>query len=921
MRSRVLAVLAFLFTLSTYAGDRGLPLVRSYTPEEYQAGAQNFDIAQDARGVLYFANLSGALAFDGAWWHVVELPNHSAVFAIESDAAGHILAGGVGELGILDDNRYRSLSAGRAIGDVNSICRSGQGFIAVTDRMILAGDTSGIRVLDPASHPHQRCFNANGSVYIAADSLYRVDGDRLTLVAPNLAADAIAASNQKLIAVIPGTGIAAIEQGRATPIDSDASTWLKSRRAADAVSLTGGRIAIATQEDGVAIVNSDGTLDQIVDHAAGVPDDVLKAAFVDREGSLWLAAADGSIEQIDLASPITVWDKRLNIRGSARSVFHWNNRLFIANAHGLFSIDRERTPARQILGGSSAWSMLEVPQGLLVSMSNGIMLLDHDEHATLVPGTDRTGGYGMLRPSFDPSHIWFGCRTGLGVLRQTTAGWELERMIGGAPPYVREFAEENGALWAGTTFDGALRIDNAASPQPKLTRLERGETFLHVIRGRVGFVIGRRFLRPQGDRLIEDPLTKPLNVRGPWFHIAEDAQGSLWLNTSPPTVFKKNGNGWSHDGEPIVSITVPNVQSMTCERDGTVWLGSNRGMYRFDANTRAQSAAPPAPLIHRIDAVGTVNDNRTLRHDFRRLRIEFAPVSYRPGVMFQYRLDPADADWSAWSQETFVDFTNLAGGDYTFRVRARAPEGAFSAPTIWRFSVLPPWYATRMAFIVWVLALATAIMLIVRIRTHALHRQAEVLRERIANRTQALNEKNELLEQANARLERLSLVDELTGIANRRYFMRFLGEDWQNAVRDHSSLALIMMDLDHFKELNDRRGHMAGDDCLRRIGEFLGATVRRSGDVAARYGGEEFAVLLVGASESAAVQIAERLRSGIAQLEIPYDETEALTLTVSCGVAAMVPAARATPDTLIERADRALYAAKNSGRNCIRSAA
>ncbi len=920
MRSRVLAVLAVLFTFSLRASDRGLPLVRSYTPEEYQAGAQNFDIAQDARGVLYFANLSGALSFDGAWWRVVELPNHSAVFAIESDAKGRIIAGGVGELGIVDDTRFRSLTAGRAIGDVNSICRSDSGFVAVTDRMILAGDASGIRVIDATPRPHQRCFRAGQSVYVTTDSLYRVDGDHLTVVAPNLAADAVYAGNGTLIAVIRGRGLAQIADGRVTPVRTDASAWLSSRSAADAVSLGGGRAAIATQEDGVAIVNADGTLEQIVDHAAGVPDDVIKAAFADREGSLWLAAADGSIEQIDLSSPITVWDKRLGIRGSARSIFHWNQRLFIANAHGLFAIDRERAPARQILGGSSAWSMLEVPQGLLVSMSNGIMLLDRSDHATLVRGTDRTGGYGMIRPSFDPSHVWFGCRTGLGTLKQTRDGWELDRMID-APPYVRELVEEDGVLWAGTTFDGALRIDDAAT-NPRLTRLGSGETFLHIIRGRIGFVNGRRFLRPQGNRLVEDPVTKQLKVpAGNWFHIAEDAEGNLWLNTSPPTVFRRVRNGWSRIGEPVVSISVPNVQSITCDRDGTLWLGSNRGMFRIDASTRSEPAHPPAPLIHRIDAVGTAANDRTLRHDFRRLRIEFAPVSYRPGVMFQYRLDPVDSDWSAWTTETFVDFTNLAGGDYTFRVHARAPEGTFSAPTAWSFSVLPPWYATRTALAVWVIALTAAIMLIVRIRTRALHRQAEILRQRIADRTQALNEKNELLEQANARLERLSLVDELTGIANRRYFQRLLGEDWQNAIRERSSLALIMMDLDHFKELNDRRGHMAGDDCLRAVGAFLGATVRRSGDVAARYGGEEFAVLLVGASESDAIMIAERLRSGIAQLKIVYDDGEPASLTVSCGVAAMIPSARATPDTLIENADRALYAAKNSGRNCIRSAA
>jgi len=285
--------------------------------------------------------------------------------------------------------------------------------------------------------------------------------------------------------------------------------------------------------------------------------------------------------------------------------------------------------------------------------------------------------------------------------------------------------------------------------------------------------------------------------------------------------------------------------------------------------------------------------------------------------MFQYRLDPIDSDWSAWINETFVDFTNLGGGDYTLRLRARAPEGSISPEAVRTFTVLPPWYATRSAFALWVITLAALIMLIVRIRTSALHRQAELLRARISERTQELNEKNELLEQANARLERLSFFDELTGIANRRYFQRLIGEDWQSAMRDRGSLALIMIDLDHFKDLNDTRGHRAGDESLKRVGEFLGTTIRRSGDVAARYGGEEFAVLLVGAGEAEALMIAERLRAGIEQLAIPYDDSGSRFLTASCGVAAMTPSAREVSDTLIELADQALYSAKNAGRNCV----
>jgi diguanylate cyclase (GGDEF)-like protein len=925
MRVRALAVLVLL-ALSAGGSERGLPLVRAYLPEEFHAGSQTFGVGQDGRGVLYFANLKGALVYDGAWWNVIELPNRSAVFALERDSAGRMIAGGVEEIGVIEGNRFRPLPAGRSIGDVNSICREGDGFIAVTDRVILAGNATSIRVIDATPREHQRCFRANEATYIATAGLLRVDGDRLTTIIPALDFEAVVSAGPgRLLAMIHGKGLCAIENGAAVPLTTDGAAWLKEKRAADVDRLLDGRIAITTPEDGVAILTPDGKLDQVVDRAAGVPDDVIRAAFVDREGSLWLAASDGSIAQIDLASPLTVWDSRLGIRGAARQMFRWNGRLYLTNSHGVFAIDRERTPVRRVLPANTgpAWFMTEVPEGLMVTTSTGILLLDRDEHPTLIAGTDHTGGYGLIRPSANPSLMYFGSRKGLGVMRRDASGWKLDRMIDGSPPYVRDLFEEKGVLWAGTTFNGALRIDDPGTDHPRLTRLGKGEMHENIVDGRVGFVYveGAHFYRPDGNRLVEDPAIKRLHIPSGYFRAAQDVHGNLWLNTIPPRVYRAlPGGGWETEGEPLVSVAVTDIQQITCDADGVVWLGSNRGMYRYDSNAGAKPLPPPPPLIHRIDAVGTARDGRTLRHDFRRLRIEFAPVAYHSGMTFQYRLDPTDSDWSPWSNETFVDFTNLSGGEYTFRVRARGPEGSISPETHWAFAVLPPWYSTRTSFVLWVVALAAAIVLIVRIRTRALSRQAERLRASIGERTQELGEKNELLEQANARLERLSFFDELTGIANRRYFQRLIAEDWQNAMRDRSSLAMIMIDLDHFKDLNDTRGHPAGDEALRRVGELLGSTIRRSGDVAARYGGEEFAVLLVGASENAALQIAERLRIGIFEMGIAYDGSGTRFLTASCGVAAMIPNARGVPDTLIEHADQALYAAKNAGRDCVKVA-
>jgi diguanylate cyclase (GGDEF)-like protein len=177
-----------------------------------------------------------------------------------------------------------------------------------------------------------------------------------------------------------------------------------------------------------------------------------------------------------------------------------------------------------------------------------------------------------------------------------------------------------------------------------------------------------------------------------------------------------------------------------------------------------------------------------------------------------------------------------------------------------------------------------------------------------------------LLEAANTQLEALSLEDDLTGIANRRFFERALTDEWNRARRHEQPLALILLDLDHFKDLNDRRGHPAGDDCLRRVGGFLSEAVRRSGEVVARYGGEEFAILLPATDGDSAVRVAETLRDGIEKLGIPYGNGAGKRVTASCGVAALTPSPEISAENLVASADRALYAAKHSGRNCVRVA-
>lgn len=193
---------------------------------------------------------------------------------------------------------------------------------------------------------------------------------------------------------------------------------------------------------------------------------------------------------------------------------------------------------------------------------------------------------------------------------------------------------------------------------------------------------------------------------------------------------------------------------------------------------------------------------------------------------------------------------------------------------------------------------------------------AKQLRDLIDDLEQRVDARTAELSSANVQLERLSRLDALTGVANRRAFDETLAEEWQRARRSGQPLALVLCDIDHFKAFNDRYGHPAGDSALREVAGLLAGAARRPGDLAARYGGEEFALILPQTDEAGACAVAEQLRLSVRAHALRRDDIAGHDrLSLSLGVASLTPQPELEPERLIERADAQLYAAKSSGRD------
>ncbi|MBZ0102288.1 MAG: diguanylate cyclase [Thermoanaerobaculia bacterium] len=346
------------------------------------------------------------------------------------------------------------------------------------------------------------------------------------------------------------------------------------------------------------------------------------------------------------------------------------------------------------------------------------------------------------------------------------------------------------------------------------------------------------------------------------------------------------------------------------DRRGRIWIGTVAGAAAFDP-MQEPTASANKPLVLAASAEGVpLAGGARLRHSEARLHFRFALLSFFGESLTRYRtqLVPFDDEPSAWSAVREREFGRLPAGEYQFRVWGRDASKRISGPVEIAFTVAPAPWQTPAARLAMLAVLIAGVYALVRARGRVHERRSRRLEELVAARTARLA-------RANGLLIELSYVDSVTAVPNRRRFDEMFEAEWKRAARTHLPLALVMIDVDRFKEFNDTHGHQRGDDCLRQVAQALADGLSRSGDAIARYGGEEFTVILPATDGEGARRVAEHLRERVEELAIPNAASEVAVVTVSCGVAATQPSADGEMDELLTQADRALYEAKRMGRN------
>jgi diguanylate cyclase (GGDEF)-like protein len=793
------------------------------------------------------------------------------------------------------------------------------------DDSIWAGTTEGVvRVHDDALQvfgeadglPPGPVFDiafGGGEIYVGTErGVYRRDGDRFVAAAGHLPVDAV----QRLL------------------VDRAGNLW------------------IGTVNHGVLRLR-DGRVETLSSEV-GLPNDRVSALFEDREGSVWVGTNGGLLRLRD--APFVSYTTEHGLADNyVRSVLETADRtLWVGTSRGLSRWRdghfESMEAIAEVFGDSVLSLAADGAGGLWVgTYANGLVHWQPDRLRRFGTADGLAGNQVRAIATARDGAVWVG--TARGLSRRRDGVWRSFGLADGLP---REFiialhAAADGRIWIGTA-NGAAVVDGDRIQRIDLSRFDEIEDVFgfHEDRdGTIWMATDRGLVRSRDGKLAAVARRHGLPVDTVFQVVADDEQ-RFWLTTNRGVLRIARSDADAVADGTLAQLAVEvygeadGMASAQCNggsgpaawrsSDGRIWVATAMGLSSVDPPRlqRFARTAPPVVVeeVRVDDRTITLKDRLELAPGTRKIELHFAGLSYLmpQKIHYRYRLDGFDPDWVERGNQRFAQFTNLAPGDYRFRVTAANAGGDWNSEEAILDLHVAPHLWQRSSF--WAAAALLALLvlyLLYAARVRQLHRNERRLRELIDQRTQDLRAQTERLTAADAeksallvRLrehadasERQAREDSLTGLANRRWFDEQFAAEFERATREGRPLTLALVDIDHFKRINDQHSHAAGDAALRMVADTMRAQLRAE-DRLARYGGEEFALLFADTTLEQARVLAERLRIAVERADCSAFAPN-LQITVSIGLAARGDTTH--HERLVSQADAQLYEAKRSGRN------
>ncbi|HVY75726.1 MAG TPA: triple tyrosine motif-containing protein [Puia sp.] len=751
-----------------------LPLITNYAKTDFRGGAQTWEIAQDSRGIMYFANNEGLLTFDGNFWRNYPLPNKTIVRSLAIDANDRIYVGGQDEIGYFYPGEngiltFTSLkdkipAQYRSFADVWQITISNDAvFFRTTDRIFEYSNN----IIEPHI-PHAQ-WDFIGE---AGETVYALDGSTGLLkfhqkswlplknskaLAGILIANIFSIENNKDLIVTKTAGLFILENDSISKISV---TLYNNLFINVAIQINKSEFAIGTASQGYIIFNRSFNILQRFSTNEGLQNNNALSAYIDKYHNLWMGLGNG-ISCANYNSPIKYIapDKANVVAGYSTRIF--DHCLYLSTTNGVYAlpIPAADSDLSDLKGNFSlvknttngeAWQLDEVNKQLLLAHHNGSYIIENNEAKPLSQGT---GSWLFLPASsvYPARNILVGTYTGIKLLQYDDGKFYDKGLADGLQDSYRYMVmDNNGDVWASHPYRGVYRMRFSPDKKKYTSQLfteQQGlpatlNNYVFKIRNRIVFATVRGIYeynavanRFEPSKLLS-PIFGDMEVR----YLTEDPDNNIWFCSGKKIgVVSPSLNDGS--GKPVITyfpeITgqiLSGFENIYPYNKENVFIGSEEGVIHLNFQKYAATHAKITALIGTVKITGkkdsvifggyqhntTENPDKNkplkLFSGFNSFHFEYSSPAYglQKSIEYSYALDGYDNEWSAWSNKTEKDYTNLPDGHYVFKIKARDNLKNESAVVSYHFIISPPWYKTIWAIVLYFFIVLLFIFLIHR---------------------------------------------------------------------------------------------------------------------------------------------------------------------------------------------------------------
>ena len=749
----------------------GLPDVINYTKQVYGGGLQNWDAAQDKNGVMYFANNEGLLSFDGRYWKIYPLSNRTIVRSVKIGGDNRIYVGGQDEIGYYspaENGRlvYHSLvelvpSRDRNFGDVWDICILNKDiFFRSSNKIFRLSNEKILAYIAPQEWSFMGIFNgqlyahdfSRGLMLLKNDNWHPVNGSNMTTGDP---ITGIVQKNRDTgIITSLKEGLFYLTASGVSKFSTAHDALFRSERIYSATGIDDEKLALATSNSGVYIINFEGSIVQRFSKTEGLQNQNVLSIYKDAQNNLWLGL-DNGIDLVNYNSAIKQVNP-LQQDGSGYTALIHDNSLYVGTSGGLFSVPlQNRADLSFSMGNFSkvtnssgqTWRLAEINNQLLLGHHDGAYIVKNN-NATLFAGGVGFWNFVPLSNTFPTRYMVSGTYKGLSFFEYVNDHFVPVQQVNGFSESSRFVSiDEQDNIWVSQPYHGVYRIfkNNAGQYEAKLYNDKKGlpkplGNHVYKIKNEMLAATEQGIYTYNAAKDLFEPSVFYSNLLGNMSvrYLKEDAEGNTWFihekslgvidisGPKPEVIYISELNTKLLSGfEFIYPVDKENI-----------FLGAERGFFhinyaKYKQNLPLlQSQVRLVRIIDKSDSLlfggyfKEVNEKQeqsagavpSISHHWKTIRFEFTAALFgsASNIEYSFRLKGFDDNWSEYTRKTEKEYTNLPPGKFIFEVKVRNNLGKESPVSSYAFTVLPPWYLTLWAKLLYMVIFFTGLYLLYR---------------------------------------------------------------------------------------------------------------------------------------------------------------------------------------------------------------